>query len=126
MEVKMTIIEAINGIDALKPNQYTQEQKIEWLSKIDGLIKEQVVDTHEGGVDIESIDYSIVPINTKLLIPAPYDEIYLHYLTMKIDYAMGEYQKYNNSAQVYNTALQEYKRWYNREHMPKSVAKLIV
>lgn len=122
----MTIIEAINGIDALKPNQYTQEQKIEWLSKIDGLIKEQVIDTHEGGVYIGSIDYSIVPINTKLLIPAPYDEIYLHYLTMKIDYAMGEYQKYNNSAQVYNTALQEYKRWYNREHMPKSVAKLIV
>lgn len=122
----MTIIEAINGIDALKPNQYTQEQKIEWLSKIDGLIKEQVVDTHEGGEDIVNIDYSIAPINTKLLIPPPYDEIYLHYLTMKIDYAMGEYQKYNNSAQVYNTALQEYKRWYNREHMPKSVSKLIV
>jgi hypothetical protein len=123
MEEQMTIIEAINGIDSLKPNTYTQDQKIEWLKRLDGQIKEQVIDTHEGeGVTL--VDYTTAPINTELLIPSPYDEIYINYMAMKIDFANGEYRKYNNSAMVYNNSLNEYKKWYNREHMPKSVSKM--
>ena len=121
----MTIIEAINGIDTLKPNKYTQEQKIEWLKRIDGLLKEQVIDTHEGGEGVVIEDYSSAPMDTELLVPAPYDEIYINYLAMKIDYANGEYKKYNNSAFIYNESLGEYRKWYNRTHMPKGSPKLI-
>ena len=115
----MTIIEAINGIDSLKPNKYTQEQKLEWLYRIDGLLKEQVVDTHEGGEGVEVIDYTKAPFGTELLVPAPYDELYINYLAMKIDYANGDFKKYNNSAYMYNESLGEYRKWYNRTHMPK-------
>lgn len=121
----MTIIEAINGIDSLKPNTYTQEQKIEWLYKLDGLLKEQVIDEYTGGEGVEVVDYHTAPYETKLLVPSPYDEIYIHYLTMKIDFASGDYRKYNNSALAYNTALGDFRRWYNRDHIPKKVAKLV-
>ena len=119
----MTIIEAINGIDTIKPNKYTQDQKIEWLKRLDGQIKEQVIDTHEGE-GVELVDYSTAPFNTELLVPAPYDEIYINYLAMKIDFANGEYRKYNNSAFMYNESLGEYRKWYNRTHMPKSVPNI--
>ena len=120
----MTIIEAINGIDSLKPNKYTQEQKIEWLDKLDGLLKEQVIDTHEGGEGVLKLDYASVPVTKELLVPAPYDEIYINYLAMKIDFANGDYRKYNNSAFMYNESLGEYRKWYNRTHMPKSVPNI--
>ena len=45
----MTIIEAINRIDELKPNGYQQTDKVEWLSVLDGIIKRQIIDTHEDG-----------------------------------------------------------------------------
>ena len=38
---------------------------------------------------------------------------------MQIDYTNGEYDKYNNSAEMYNTAWQAYANYYNRNHMPK-------
>lgn len=120
----MQIIEAINGIDTLKPNTYTQEQKVKWLGTMDGIVKAQVLDTHEGE-PIEFNGYEDAPLTTELLIPAPHEEVYIHYLAMKIDFANGEYNKYNNTAQMYNTAFNEYKKWYNREHMPKSVASLV-
>jgi hypothetical protein len=123
MEEQMTIIEAINGIDSLKPNTYTTEQKIEWLKRLDGLIKEQVIDTHEGGHDIE-IGENYNESDTLLIVPAPYDELYIQYLAMKIDFANNEYRKYNNSASMYNQSLLEFKKWYNREHMPKSVPNM--
>ena len=43
---------------------------------------------------------------------------------MKIDFANNEYRKYNNSASMYNQSLLEFKKWYNREHMPKSVPNM--
>ena len=56
---------------------------------------------------------------TELLVPAPYDDIYIRYLEMQIDYANGEYGKYNNSKVMYNETYTVFKRYYNRTHMPK-------
>ena len=118
----MTIIEAINGIDTLKPNTYTQEQKIAWLSALDGRMKADVIDTHEGGekVVFEGYNEATDP-DTPLIITAPYDEVYITYLEMKIDFANAEYDKYNNSAYLFNSQLDEYKKYYNRTHMPKGI-----
>ena len=55
---------------------------------------------------------------TELLVPAPYDEIYLFWLESKIDYWNGEVGKYNNSITMYNTAYSAYEKYYNRTHKP--------
>ena len=116
----MTIIEAINKIDSLKPNNYSQNDKLAWLSKIDGIIKAEIIDTHEGGEDIVFSGYdSNTDISTELLVPAPHDDLYVRWLEAQIDYANAEYGKYNNSMLMYNADYSAYERHYNRTHMPK-------
>ncbi len=115
----MTIIEAINQIDEMKPNSYTQDDKVRWLSTLDWSIKKEIIDTHEGHEAIKYNGYDEnSSIDTILLADAPYDEIYVRWLEAQIDYANGEYGKYNNSITAYNTAMQSYMNYYNRKHMP--------
>lgn len=116
----MTIIEAINRIDDLKHNTYDQKDKLEWLSRLDSMVKRLIIDTHEGGEDVSFTGYDdSTDIHTELLIPAPFDEVYLRWMEAQIDYSNGEYDKYNNSIEMYNTSWTGYQNYYNRTHMPK-------
>jgi hypothetical protein len=116
----MTIIEAITRIDAIKPNPYKQPEKVMWISNLEGIIKTEIIDTHEGSENVTFEGFNEhTALTTELLVPAPYDEIYLFWLESKIDYWNGETGKYNNSVQMYNTAYTAYERFYNRTHMPK-------
>lgn len=116
----MTIIEAINQIDSLKHNTYSQEQKVQWLSRLDSMVKRLIIDTHEGGEDVTFTGYGdATDLHTEMLIPAPFDEMYLRWLESQIDYTNGEYGKYNNAIVMFNTSWKEYQNYYNRTHMPK-------
>jgi hypothetical protein len=115
----MKIIEAINRIDSLKHNTYSQSDKVEWLSRLDAMVKNHIIDTHEGDeVTFTGYDDG-TDLQTELLIPAPYDEVYLRWMEAQIDYHNGEYDKYNNAIDMFNTAFDGYKNYYNRTHMPK-------
>ena len=116
----MKIVEAISRIDGLKHNTYTQGEKIAWLSRLDSMVKRLIIDTHEGGEDVIFTGYDEnTDINTELLVPEPFDEMYLRWLEAQMDYANGEYDKYNNSILMYQTAYDGYANYYNRNHMPK-------
>ena len=116
----MKIVEAISRIDGLKHNTYTQGEKIAWLSNLDSMVKRLIIDTHEGGEDITFTGYNEnTDVYTELLVPAPFDEMYLQWLEARIDYANGEYDKYNNAILMYQTTYDSYSNYYNRNHMPK-------
>ena len=111
MVKQMTIIEAINRIDSLKPNSYSQEDKIMWLSTLDGDVKTNIIDTHEGSESVTFNGYEAdVPLDTVLLVPAPYDDVYIKWLEAQIDYANGETSRFNNSIIMYNTAYYAFQR----------------
>lgn len=115
----MTIGEAIAKIDSLKHNTYSVEDKVEWLSRQDSMIKRLIIDTHEGAENVTFTGYDAnTDVNTELLAPAPYDELYLRWMEAQIDYHNGEYEKYNNSITMYNAAFAAYRNDYNRTHMP--------
>ncbi len=115
----MTIIQAINRIDALKHNTYTQSDKVDWLSRLDAMVKNLIIDTHEGA-EVTFTGYDdTTDLNTELLIPAPFDEAYMRWMEAQIDYYNGEYEKYNNSIDMLNTSFNSYQNHYNRTHMPK-------
>ena len=117
----MTIMDALYRIDEVKPNSYSQTEKIKWLSSLDGVIKSNIIDTHEDGEATNFEGYGEdVALTTVLLVPAPYDDVYLRWLEAQIDYANGEYGKYNNSRVAYNDAYALFERHYNRTHKPKS------
>jgi hypothetical protein len=115
----MTIIEAISRVDALKHNTYTQTDKVQWLSRLDWMVKKHIIDTHEGAEEITFTGYDdLTDMNTELLVPAPYEEMYLRWMEAKIDYHNGEYGKYNNSIEMFNTDYEDFQNYYNRTHMP--------
>lgn len=117
----MTIMDALFRIDVVKPNSYSQSEKIKWLNALDGMVKREIIDTHEGGESIAFNGYDDNSVlTTELLVPAPYDDVYLRWLESQIDYATGEYGKYNNSSIAFNDAFTAFKTYYNRTHMPIS------
>ena len=122
----MTIMNALYRIDELKPNSYSQSEKIKWLSTLDGIIKSEIIDTHEGGenkVFPETGYPENIELNTELLVPYPYDDLYLKWLEAQIDYTNGEYGKYNNSRVAFNDAYTLFKKYYTRTHMPISTQR---
>ena len=115
----MTIIEAINQINHLKPNNYTQQEKIFWLSELDGAVKAEILDATEEGRGIAFSGYDDnSSLHTSLLIPPPYDEIYLFWLASRIDFWNSEYDLYNNSILMFNTAFKAYHDHYNSRNRP--------
>lgn len=115
----MKIIEAINRLDALKFNTYKQDDKVKWLSRLDSRVKQQIIDTHEGAEAVSFSGYTAdTPTDTILLVPEPWDEIYLRWLEAQIDYHNGEYKKYNNAIIMFNTAFEAYQEHYNSTHRP--------
>lgn len=116
----MTIIEAINRTDSVKRNSYGLTDKIAWLSKLDWMIKCNIIDTHEGGESIVFNGYDEdTDLKTELLVPAPFDEMYIRWLEAQINLANAEYSGYNASILLFNTEYEAYDCYYNRDHMPK-------
>lgn len=117
----MTIAEVISKVDALKPNNYTPEDKIGWLSNLDARVKTQIIDAHESDAPIYFYGYAdMMDQETELLVPAPYDEMYLRWLEAMIDYHNSDDDRYNNAIMLFNNAYEGYKKHYTRTHMPKA------
>lgn len=113
----MTLIEAIHRTDAAKPNVCAQEEKIRWLSILDGIVRTEIIGPRRGDEGEAFAAYGEgTPLTTPLLIPHPYDEVYVRWLEAQIDYACGEYGKYNNSITAFNAAFAAFERYYNRTH----------
>lgn len=120
----MKIIEVIGRVDENKPNSYSTENKIEWLSKLDLIIENQILKTHEGKTTEDFKGYNEeTNTQTELLAPAPYDSMYQYWLEAQIDLANGEYNKYNVSITLFNTEFQTFENYYNRNNMPISKSK---
>lgn len=118
----MTIKECIDNVDNIKPNQYGTDIKVQWLSFIDEIIINDVLKTHEGydGRYDDFTGYSKDKLSTPLIVPTPYDRLYPAYLKMKIDGENGETARYNNSAALFNTYMMEFRKYYNKTHLPLS------
>lgn len=126
----MFISEAIETADKLKPNAYTREDKVKWLSDIDKQIFLEIIVTHVPPEETESLRIDSFAgygpetdiENTELLAPSPFDEIYIHGLKRQIDLHNEEYSKYNNDCLLFNSAYTNFYDWYNRENTPKGEA----
>ena len=123
----MKVIEAIHKIDNLKFNAFSQDQKVGWLSRLDQMVKTQVIDTHEGGEGVTFTGYdSDTDLDTELLVGAPFEEVYLRWMEAQIDYHNGEIDKYNISITMFNTEFEAFENWYRRNHIPKRSGKRFI
>ena len=122
----MTIMEAIAQVDSLVRNTYSQKDKIGWLSRLDGIIKTQIIDTHQGVENVRFDGYTeATNPHTALLVTAPYDEIYLRWMEAQIHYHDGEIDRYNIAITMYNTAYEGFKDYYTRTHRPLATSRFL-
>lgn len=116
----MTIMEAISLVDTLKVNTCSQDQKVQWLSRVDSMVKRLIIDVHEGADQVDFKGYNKdTDTRTELLVPEPFDEMYQRFLEAQIDLASGEIPKYNNAIELFNNSFREYSGYYTRTHMPR-------
>lgn len=119
----MTIAQAIAQVDARKPNQFKNNDKIGWLSELDLRFWGEVINTHEGHEDYASFSgYDAgTALSTELLIPAPYDAVYPQFLAAKIDQWNGEYTRFESTAALYNLAYKTAADAWGRAHLPLQI-----
>ena len=110
----MTPNKAIEIVDRLKPNSYSEEDKLRWINELEGMAQRLVVQSD----DIIQYAYP-EDMNKELMIPAPYDDVYTLFLDAKIDYHNKEYGNYNNSAMMFEAQYNEYKKDYIRKNRAK-------
>lgn len=116
----MTIQEAIEWIDRRSPNRYTYQEKVRWLSNLEWAVKVELIDTHEwdAAPEFDGYDAGTSP-ETEMLIPKPYDDVYLYWLESQVDWGNGEMSRYENSRAAFDRRWGDYHSFVNRTQTPK-------
>lgn len=97
-------------IDRVKPNVYTDEDKFNWISTLEGLVAREVMG--EEGPEYEFPK----DVDTELMVPSPFDDIYQMYVGAMIDFHNREYDSYNNMTAMFQERYDQYKAWYIQQH----------
>ena len=116
----MTIQQAMDRADAMKPNMMLETVKIGFLSEIEGKIHEEIIMTHEHTAEEETLPVydENTDRSTEMLVPAPYDMVYVYWLMAQIDHLNQEMDKYNNDRGLFEDAWGNFADYWNRKKMP--------
>ncbi len=121
----MTAGELIALVDQLRPNQYSAQQKLGWLRRLDGQILAELEQSHLPlpGEEPPTLP-AVYNTATRLLAPFPYDEeLYTAYLFCQIDLHNAEIQKYNQSLSLLAAAWRQLADFINRRRRPRGAAR---
>lgn len=115
----MKAMDIIDRVDLMEPNQYSPEQKLKWLSILDGKVYEEIIRPREA--EPQGFDEYATGAE-ELLVPFPYDyDVYYYYLQAMIAIENSETQRANKRMQLFNNAYTEYVNWYCRNHNMSAV-----
>ena len=107
----MRLSEAIEQVKKEKPHSFSMDHCTLFVNEAEAAVQEflgvpaaerQRYDWNEDG-------------NKELIVPPPYDVMYISYLKAKIDYAMEEYESYATNQAQFEADLAEWKAWAIRE-----------
>ena len=106
----MTIQEAINRADGIKPNAFTTAEKVAWINALEGSIAAEVF--MMSPAELQHFNYDADDLEKVLLVDPPYDDLYVLWLEAVIDEKNGEYDKYRNTREVYEARRREFCCWF--------------
>lgn len=115
----VTIAQVLAQVDARLPNAWSLPDKLQWLSRVDGQAAWEVLAAY---TDMPAFSgyTTATPLDTPLLLPAPWDECYLHFLEAQIHYCNGELTRYTNAMALYRAVFRSWADHYHRTHTPRS------
>lgn len=111
----MTVAQVIRMVDDIKPNAFSDETKTQWISECEGLVQTEILLLAVD--DCRSYTFER-DADTVLLAKPPHDKLYWAYLSAMVDFGNGEYEKYQNTMQLFNSHYSEYMRWYALHYRP--------
>ena len=115
----MKIKEAIDRTYFLRPDSFSADEKVAWLNELDHQLYLETILTHENtNTEAPLFPYTADNMERELLIPSPYDKVYISYLKAKIEEAYGEVDSYNNAVAMFQQQMGEFKRYWHRNNMP--------
>lgn len=107
----MTVNEAIAKVKDRKPNAYSDESLNDFLNDCEAMVQRELMLT----APEEIIQYAWPEDREKeLILPRPYDELYVVYMIMKIQFIQEEFGAYNNSKLMFDSLYQDAQGYYNR------------
>lgn len=112
----MTINEAIARVDDLRDNTMAPNIKIAWLQMVDQQVYLEIIKGREGADAVTLPDYSDDNGERVLLVPPPYDMLYVYRLEAEICYKNQEIDRQANALTRYNELMDAFAKQYAREH----------
>ena len=104
----MKLKQLIRYVDGIRDNAFSDEIKTVWLNEVEGLVQTEILLMDP--VDVVTYSWP-QDQETELMVQAPHDKLYWPYLVAKIDFANGEYNRYQNAMEMFNEHYGEYMRW---------------
>lgn len=114
----MKVREILAEIDLIRPNAYTDGEKIALLNTIEGRV---YTDIYQKAEDFEGEfePFTEGGEERELSVPVPFTDLYLYYIASRIDYFNGDVGRYNDSIVLYNDAWDMFAAYYRENHKPK-------
>ena len=144
-EDAMTLQEALDIVDEMKPNMMSRKLKLKYLTEIEQLIFDEIVSKHypKGWTPPRTIRPAEDPMDrqeeeaaeeqekpekpvyneqsddgTVMIVPDPYSMVYIYWVMSKIDIQNQEDARYNIDRAHFENAYNTMSDWWTREHMP--------
>ncbi|MBQ5883984.1 MAG: hypothetical protein IIW72_05585 [Clostridia bacterium] len=110
----MTALKALEIFNNETENDISDEIKKQWLSELDRKIASEINNGRKGlsktyFLPEDALTKSLSGIDE-------FAEIYISYLRMKMNYMLGEIERYNNSAAIFNRLYYELSSFVSRNY----------
>lgn len=121
----MTAGQALERAEELRPgSRIALATRQAWLKEADAMLRERLfrnssTDAYDDvGADLAWDDG--LQDEDILLVPAPYDALYPHYLCAMTDAALGETDRYAGEQAQYNSLAADLAAWLRRSYPPRA------
>lgn len=110
-----TLQEVLDYADTLKPNKFSTAMKAMWLNEVEGMVQTEVF----CWAPEEIVSYDPETDGAvELLVQPPHDKIYRSYLVAMIDFANGEYNRYQTTKEFFDEQFGQFQRWFADTYRP--------
>ena len=104
----MTVKEIIEYTDKVRPNDFDQTIKLDWINQVDGIVQAEIMK-----IPPEKIRRLTVNTDT-LSVKHPYCEMYSLYVIAMLHLFTGNTEGYESFSKAYNDAMSRYAKYVAR------------
>ena len=133
----MTVGECIRRVDRLRPNTADENEKVRWIWELEQELRRDFLPRYQSLCPGFRPDYGPVvrpegppseagPVSRSepLVAGGPFESLYLYHLLAQLERTDQEWESCDAYQALANQALSEFKKAWNRTHLPGRVAVL--